>query len=721
MLATLTTTLKLWKPAIVSDVEKRFENQTWGDRGLKNTAALQLRAAGSFLLAVPLFYKLFRNVSATPLISRATLLEIAPSFIGHPNLYAVVQLASLPLNILATLVCAVAAACLYHYLEYHRAEKALDSFAIEKFNIQNPVDAEIMVYLTQHPDAVKNLTQKDANAVLAKKTHKSSTLINIALSQFEQKQTKERVQVIDLLLDATSDQRSSLSKDTFIGVIQTNFPPFLHKCFTERIKPTDWQFEDTAENWKWVKNDLCAQLLLGNLTKEEPEKLLIRELSKQIRDNFDDVQQKTCKSYFSSLANIYFLLKNGAFISDLDQSLSIEVAVKDGNLSKKETISKPLSKWLQNEPQIEQALKQAQSGKRLFLNTTLTTPSLFFFWKPAVDPNLHRVDEGLIILRTGIVAWVSFMAVLPFVLNSRAAASFLATLIIPLIIPSVTTAFITTLYHKYAWKSASGLLSEEVFHLYSSTRFHSSTITGFICDSPETVQKIIDAKLDLFKQDETGTTFWRELLRSDELSGQRLESFKLIAEHAFKKGTAIKTPFDYFIQAIQAANPAAVSHILVEQKFIKPGQHDSQPPPSNELNDAQQFQCWMSNTDRWRSTPKSLKILDILHSAGFNINAKDSDGFTPLLKLASLHHIHKNHRHPLLEKLIHLGADLKATVIIDGQKKELSNLLSMQDDLEIMLIANLKPITDKHIENFIDRVAKTSAQIVVDGLEKDKN
>ncbi|MFI5344277.1 MAG: hypothetical protein ACHQUC_08660, partial [Chlamydiales bacterium] len=273
--------------------------------------------------------------------------------------------------------------------------------------------------------------------------------------------------------------------------------------------------------------------------------------------------------------------------------------------------------------------------------------------KPAISVggkyDSFQINRSDIFLRTMLVALPIFYALLVVAIE--------ATVFLPFALPLVALPWV---YYKFEWKRAVEKLNTLALQSFNNP-LPPAKVVGYMARTESAIDQLLVNGSDITKPGENGTTLWKSTCNPgfslDEIPfSTRFTIFKKLTNRLFAPGTPVEMRQAHLIEAIKSGHPEFVEHLL-KNKWIQ----------ADELSSEQQFQCWIALQD--------VKSTALLKTYGFDTNARNCLGFTPLLYLLSPIHFGYLHssgeknkeEYSLIKALLEAGADVHAkTEAIDG-------------------------------------------------------
>ncbi len=163
-------------------------------------------------------------------------------------------------------------------------------------------------------------------------------------------------------------------------------------------------------------------------------------------------------------------------------------------------------------------------------------------------------------------------------------------------------------------------------------------VVDYIRAQESAIDAILAKGLDITKQDSEGKTLWSSLCSDKRFHWNKpkfsteLSIFKKLADHLFKENLSVEKKHAYFLDAINSKHFEYVQYLLETGKVR-----------IEEFNEAQQFECLISQRDLFSNTGYK-EIVNLLKKSGINLNARNNKGFTPLLHILSTPVFHRYER-----------------------------------------------------------------------------
>jgi hypothetical protein len=197
---------------------------------------------------------------------------------------------------------------------------------------------------------------------------------------------------------------------------------------------------------------------------------------------------------------------------------------------------------------------------------------------------------------------------------------------------------------------------------YLKMSYPSKSATFRIQHNFKAAQLLIDKMGDLNKINEEG-------LRLLEYAPD-INVFELLTSHGANIKTLDKNGISYFERAVANENPAYLDSIL-RNSLVKP----------EDFNPTEQIKFW--------TNLGSVKAAYLLKQFGFNVNVRDNEGYTPLLRVVKDHAlipfrmVRKLGIEAHVTTLLNCGADRSITVLEAGIEK---NAMQINTDPAVRMI-----------------------------------
>lgn len=262
----------------------------------------------------------------------------------------------------------------------------------------------------------------------------------------------------------------------------------------------------------------------------------------------------------------------------------------------------PTRELLKEEPNFLAALDQAANP----LSSLKDTASGFVLFDPAIRiyqrHNTFELSLFPLIARAyaaGIAGMLSLAAINP---RGNPLLPISACLLLP------------AAYVFSSWQKGQAKLNE-IAKTEFATRFPFHGTTTYLAKDKAEFAKIPDKELN--KLDDEGKTLWSSLCSPMGIffvkaTQEEQQNFAVLVEKVF---VPLPNKFPYFMDAIKSGQTAFIKILLekVKAEIFTPEQH---------------YQCFLE-----AQNPATIRLLK---EAGFNINAKNSEGYTPLYRHLSL-------------------------------------------------------------------------------------
>ncbi|MGH2611466.1 MAG: hypothetical protein ACRDFB_00280, partial [Rhabdochlamydiaceae bacterium] len=544
MTSAIIRTLKVWQPAVVSNLQRFMQKKKWVNKNPIDATTIKLRTAAFFAAALPLTLHACRNLNQPSLISRITYLELRAQMGQDPisNMFAIfVLLASLPLKLSLPLVSSVVSTYLFYRYEISRARSTIYAWITNQLSTNTTFGDELISYAAQIPSAVKALINSKNPPILLDKVPLllQETILCDNFRSFQ------------LIIDYFSSQKQKVSKKEFYQMLEHKNPDFTIYALSKKvISVSDFNNDDIVHCWGLVKNQQTAEALIEhefsiNMINDKGQSALLQIVTQLCNPN----------DFSLPLSKFDLLVKLGAYLDNLNINLTIKI--------EESNVTKSLEEWLKEKPKIWKALQQAQNpGKTEVKNFT---SSLFAFLKPAITMTQGKfdVESSDIGFRTGMIALV----VAP-IMTALVATQLKTTFFKGMAIVGSFSLLMAKLYHQYAWRVATRELNSTAIDEFSNYRFHRSSVTKYICKYPDAMEAFIKKEQQFSKQDDSEKTVWESLLptKFDSRPNASFLSFTKLANVLFPT-LSPQEKLAHFILALETKKEKYARYILDKKLF----------------------------------------------------------------------------------------------------------------------------------------------------------
>ena len=309
-------------------------------------------------------------------------------------------------------------------------------------------------------------------------------------------------------------------------------------------------------------------------------------------------------------------------------------------------------------------------------------------YKPAVKEDSCQINHDAQGARIALVVATAFAAAYVSLIVAVGTGSIVAACIVPCAALAAIALIVTDLW--LSTRSSKAKAVEEFMD--PKVAFCSSAAANIIRNNPSLVQTIVEKKGNLDKVDEEGDIL---------LNTSSFEVFKLLVDNG--ANLHAKTPQGNTILecAVSNPNPRFAEYIFSQKKVA-----------ATEIKDeTQHAKLW--------STFGHLKTAKLLKDNEFNINAKDKDGYTPLMRAASAATFSGTHWYygwyneisaaKRVSTLLNFGADKTPTVKVKVKddknvEAEAPKVKEKEKEVEVEKTA-LQLATNPAIKNLLEQKA----------------
>lgn len=329
------------------------------------------------------------------------------------------------------------------------------------------------------------------------------------------------------------------------------------------------------------------------------------------------------------------LLKHGAQVPDLAKEVEFSVKINGKEEKQNVTLQEHLKKYPHILNVLSEGPREAESKLPQVETSLLTRPAITI-----IRNYMFEVKSESIFLRVFSVAAPIFASSVVIGLNLGMAAA------APLAI-----AFFAVPYwlYKSEWSKATKVLNNIAMQEFAR-KLPDCKVMEYISKNEHLVSQLTTPE-EVLKYDDNGNTLLSLICEKKYYSFEKsdpikeLKIFEKLTELLFKKEWSSKMKLEYLLMAIKSEKPAFVKSLFASHKV-----------KLDDFTPVQQHKCWVAANDK--ETLKTLK------SYGFDINARDKKGHTPLITILdqNIKNLSPNfNMFDTLNAMIKAGADINAT------------------------------------------------------------
>ncbi|MBA3603114.1 MAG: ankyrin repeat domain-containing protein [Parachlamydiaceae bacterium] len=545
-------------------------------------------------------------------------------------------------------------------LEKWRTSRVLNHLAVQIFKNSKDIPSEAMNFASKSLLVVRELFSHDH----FKNSSSARKLTEVVLANFlscsQVKKKRKFGDIVKAIIEKGTFRKNEINHNLLPSLVKDELnccSPMAHAIEKNCIDLNDLSDVMIRKLWSNVmdhKNADLANLFIQkgfnlDLANNDGQTLLLEAIAQ------------------NNLSQVCFLLKYGAKLP-LGNDI---VCVKSDSAEQSMDRMYSLGDFLIDKPSIRRVLEQGNLPVKFPFKLDPENPSSFVFWKPAVRiggwSNAFQVNGSTIYGRTLSVGVISLIALATLTVTT-------SSQLVPL---AFTLTVIPTMMYlnKYERARATWAINNLAIAEFGNL-FPFSGVIKYIASNPTLLQEVINEfPTAPFKFDGQGKTLWDYICKYNDLKyddATALFIFKTLTDILFNDNTVnplcIQEKKNHFIRAIKSGSTDFVEHLLSQNKILAP-----------EFDDVLQFECWQCLV--------KTEMVPMFVNHGFNIDARSSEGWTPLLWNLS-----KGNSYSIINALLEAGADVGATIVLKGKELSVLDLVENKNIRQLLKEYLAKPV-----------------------------